>query len=306
VKICYHDHFNFDLGLIGHLHPFDGTKFRRVYRKIKQEKSLDFISPESGISQSVISEFVTPFIERCLKNKDHIYRALEIPKIPFAEISFLNKKILGPMRWGVAGTILSTKQALANDICWNLSGGYHHASQHSIEGFCIYNDIGITFQELSKSGQFSSSDEILIIDTDAHHGNGNARTFMENRNITLLDVYNKDIYPNTPSTRERIDIPVALQSGITGKNYLMEYKKALSNISDKYKIAFVVSGTDVLKNDKLGGMQLSLEDVVKRELLTITTLKSLKIPAVILSGGGYSKESANAITQSILTTAQYY
>lgn len=304
MKICYNDHFNFDLGLLGYLHPFDGAKFRHVHNAIAKENAIEIISPESEISQSIIDEFVDPLIQRHLKHKDHIYRALEVPKIPFAGMKFLDKKILSPMRWGVAGTILSARQAFVDQFCWNLSGGYHHASQHSIEGFCIYNDIGIAYQELSKSGHISSSDKILIIDTDAHHGNGNARTFLENRNVTLLDVYNRDIYPTTPSTRNRVDISVALRSGTTGKDYLDAYERALSDISCTYKIAFVVAGTDVLLNDKLGGMQLSSEDVVKRERLTIAKLNSLSIPTVIWGGGGYSKESADAITKSIVSAAQ--
>jgi histone deacetylase 11 len=217
-------------------------------------------------------------------------------------MGFLVRKILSPMRWGVAGTILSAQKALKSNFCWNLSGGYHHASQHSIEGFCIYNDIGIAYQELSKSGLISAEDKILIIDTDAHHGNGNARTFMDNRNVTLLDVYNQDIYPVTSSTRQRVDIPVALQTGVTGKDYLGAYERALSNIVGSYKLAFVIAGTDVLVSDKLGGMRLTSADVVKRELLTITKLKALNIPTVILSGGGYSKESSDSIASSILAS----
>ena len=80
------------------------------------------------------------------------------------------------MRWGVAGTLEASKAALAGKNCWNLAGGYHHASQRSAEGFCLYNDIGIAHQELLKTGLLKSDDNILIIDVDAHNGNGNALT----------------------------------------------------------------------------------------------------------------------------------
>lgn len=304
MKICYDDRFNFDLGFLGRLHPFDGTKFRRVYNAISDNERIEFLSPEAGISQAVVNEFADPLIQRYLQHKDHIYRALEVPKIPFMGMSFLDKKILSPMRLGVAGTILSAKTALEEGFCWNLSGGYHHASQHSIEGFCIYNDIGIAYQELLKSKHLSTEDKVLIIDTDAHHGNGNARTFMDNSNVTLLDVYNQDVYPTTPSTRQRVDIPVPLRSGVTGQNYLTAYKDALQRISGPYKIAFVVAGTDVLSTDKLGGMNLSLNDIEKREVITVNRLKELEIPTVILSGGGYSKQSAEAIKRAILTVSE--
>ena len=203
------------------------------------------------------------------------------------------------MRFGVNATLKAAQLALSGNYCWNLAGGYHHASQHSMEGFCIYNDIGITYQELLKSGELTPQDRILIIDTDAHHGNGNARTFMDNSKVTILDVYNDSIYPLTPSTRNRVDISVPMITGVEGAEYLSNYQTALNGLTNDYKIAFIVAGTDVLKTDKLGKMKLTIEDVVEREKITLLRLKELAIPAVFLSGGGYSKESARAISTSI-------
>jgi hypothetical protein len=47
------------------------------------------------------------------------------------------------MRWAVQGTADATRDARCGKNSWNLSGGYHHASADSAEGFCVYNDIGI-------------------------------------------------------------------------------------------------------------------------------------------------------------------
>lgn len=301
--ISYNDNFNFDLGVIGKLHPFDGTKFRRVYQAISQQDGFEFISPEAGVSQVIIDEFVGQFVVRYLKDKVFIYRALEVPKIPFLGMEFLDKKILTPMRWGVAGTLLSAQTALTNKFCWNLSGGYHHASQHSIEGFCIYNDIGITYQELIKSGHLSETDKILIIDTDAHHGNGNARTFMDNPNVTLLDIYNYDVYPKSSSTRERVNISAPVHGGTAGDYYLDIYGEALAEITQSYKIAFVVAGTDVLDSDKIGGLSLTQDDIVAREVMTVKKLQEYDIPTVMLSGGGYSKQTADAIVHAMKAVA---
>ena len=159
----------------------------------------------------------------------------------------------------------SKQESLKRTNCWNLSGGYHHASPDSIKGFCIYNDIGITYQALLNSGELTKDDKILIIDTDAHHGNGNAITFENNKNVTLLDVFNKNIYPTSTSTRNRIDIPVPLNAGVYGKHYLEEYQITLDSLKTDFRLAFVVAGTDVLDVDPLGGMNLTIEDVAQRE-----------------------------------------
>jgi len=299
IHVFYDDELNIDLGVLNYLHPFDGLKFRKVYQQIKNNKNVLFSTPPAEINQVQIDEFVNELIQRFLQHKEHIFRAIEIPKIPLVSLNYLDKKILKPMRLGVGNTLAASKVALTGENCWNLAGGYHHASQHSIEGFCIYNDIGITYQELLKTGELTDQDKILIIDTDAHHGNGNARTFMDNSKVTILDVYNSDLYPRTHSTRNRVNYPVQLQSDVTGNEYLRKFKLALDKLDGQFKLAFVVAGTDVLATDKLGGMLLTQDDVVQREKLTLTTLMDLNIPAVFLGGGGYSKESANAIAAAI-------
>ena len=140
---------------------------------------------------------------------------------------------------------------------------------------------------------------VAVWDFDAHHGNGNARTFSDNKNVTLLDVYNADIYPNDPVSRRRVDIAVPLPSGTGGDLYLNKLSAALDQLSGGYKLAFVVAGTDVLATDPLGGLALSVADVAQSHKLVYQRLKALHIPTVFLGGGGYGKESAAAIVAGI-------
>lgn len=204
------------------------------------------------------------------------------------------------MRLAVAGTLLGAEKALeSGGIMWNLSGGFHHASNLNMEGFCIYNDIGISYQQLRKNGQLSETDKVLIIDVDAHHGNGNAYSFKDNENVHLLDVYNEDIYPTSQYTRNRVNFPVPLKSGVEGCEYLEKLTQALELITGHYALAFVIAGTDVLAVDKLGGFKLTVEDVAKREKIILSHLKTLEIPTVVTGGGGYSKQSASAIAAAI-------
>ena len=301
MKVYYNHHYNINLGLLNFIHPFDGMKFKKVFQAIKNSPDITIAEPLAPVSQEAIENFVNALIQRFLRHKSHIFRALEVPNIPFVSTSFIDKKVLSPMRWGVAGTIAAATEALkSGQLCWNLAGGYHHASPHNMEGFCIYNDIGICYQQLLSQGLLSAQDKILIIDTDAHHGNGNATTFMENDRVTILDIYNSQIYPMIYTTRERVNIGVPLAMGTTGETYLEKYTAALKKLDKDYRLAFAVAGTDVLASDKLGGLKLSVEDVVNREKLTVKALLEKNIPTVILGGGGYSRESAKSIAASIL------
>lgn len=300
MKIIYHENYNINVGIFKYLHPFDGCKFRKVRVALNE---ADVTAPDAAIDEPAILSSVNELLKIQLKDKAALCRALEIPKIPILSFSWLDSRILAPMRWGVAGTLTASRLALAGTDAWNLAGGYHHASPHSMEGFCIYNDIGISYQQLIASGELTADDKILIIDIDAHHGNGNARTFHDNCNVALLDVYNADIYPNDPVSRRRVDISVPLPSGAGGELYLNKLSGALELLTSGYKLAFVVAGTDVLATDPLGGLKLSIADVAQSHKLVYQRLKALNIPTVFLGGGGYGKESAATIVAGIKAVA---
>lgn len=299
MKVFYHPGYNFELGLLARLHPFDGRKFQKVYAQIQGLAGLELAAPNAPISQAVIDSFVSPLTKELLGVKRVILEALEVPYLPLVPFSFIDKRILEPMRWGVAGTLAAAKEALKGCDTWNLAGGYHHASRHSTEGFCIYNDIGIAQAELLRENLISPDDRIAIIDVDAHHGNGNAATFADNPDVTILDVYNAEIYPRTRSTKLRVDISVPLPNGTGGPRYLDALAQALRELQPGFRYAYVVAGTDVLASDKLGGFKLTVAECAERDRMVLARLNELSIPAIFLGGGGYSSASATAISESL-------
>ena len=144
MKVIYSKHYNINLGLLNYLHPFDGTKFQTIHDGLKNNDHIEFIGPSEPASMEIIDEFLSSIMRHRVRDKNGIFQALEVPRLPFISFSFLDRKILTPMRWAVAGTILGATQALKDGgIYWNVSGGYHHAMQQNMEGSCIYNGIGI-------------------------------------------------------------------------------------------------------------------------------------------------------------------
>jgi len=67
----------------------------------------------------------------------------------------------------------------------------------------------------------------------------------------------------------------------------------------EFAMAAAERGADVLATDKLGGLALTIDEVVQREQMTVTFLQERAIPTVMLSGGGYSRDSAPAIAAAI-------
>ncbi len=297
--IYYHHRYNIKLGVLNSLHRFDGRKFEKVVGKISNLEGINISSVSEPISQEIVDEFVGDLMRRLLPSKRYILQALEVPYIPLLPFSIIDNRILEPMRWAVSGTLEASAIALTGKNAWNLSGGYHHASKRAAEGFCIYNDVGITVENLIKRGSISDNDKILIIDIDAHHGNGNAYVFKDSKNVTILDIYNNDIYPRTFYTKERANINIPLSARTGSDEYLSKLAAGLDEIQGNFKLAYIIAGTDVLVNDPLGGINLTVADCVGRDQLVLEKMKSLSIPTVFLGGGGYGKDSATAIIESI-------
>ncbi|MFL6680584.1 MAG: hypothetical protein ACJ8IK_19760 [Burkholderiaceae bacterium] len=60
----------------------------------------------------------------------------------------------------------------------------------------------------------------------------------------------------------------------------------------------------MLASDPLGGLGLSVQQCAERDRLVFERLKRLGVPAVFLAGGGYGRESADAMIAGIAACAQ--
>ena len=299
MKVIYSPNYNINAGVFGRFHPFDGMKYAKVVEEIRSLPGLLVQAPEGAVDKRQVEEFVGEILMRLLSSKRYILRALELPYIPLLPFSLIERRVLDPMRWAVSGTIMAAREALGGANVWNLSGGYHHASRHAAEGFCVFNDIGIAVQHLIGERLLSPADRILIVDVDAHHGNGNAYVFMEDHRVEILDIYNNSIHPQNAFTKARVDINIPLTSRTGGDEYLSRLRSGLDEIREGYALAFVVAGTDVLSSDPLGGLDLSLQDCAHRDEMVLAKLAEIGTPAVFLGGGGYGRDSARAMANSI-------
>jgi histone deacetylase 11 len=300
--VFYNPAFNIDLGLLNRLHPFDGRKFRKV-AEAAIGAGIEIRDVGGPVEKAELDRFAGEVLRDLYWNKRYVLGALEVPYLPLVPFSLIDKRVLLPMRWGVGGTMAAARHALSGVNCWNLSGGYHHASRNAAEGFCIYNDIGIAVDRLRTDGTFAADDRLLLIDIDAHHGNGNGHVFYKDTSVEILDIYDGDIYPNSPSTKRRVDVGIPLRAGTGGDEYLAKLEAGLARLHAGARLAFVVAGTDVLASDPLGGLRLTVDDCVARDRLVLDRLAALGVPAVFTGGGGYGPESAAAMTRSLLAHA---
>jgi histone deacetylase 11 len=298
----------YDIHFLGleKLHPFDSCKYSRTWKSLQQifgdrlQQSL--LAPNVPAPLVMLQAVHTDAYLQQLQHSRFVAKALELKSLELLPIGILDRHVLKSMRLATAGTVLAAASALEHGMSVNLSGGYHHASQDSGEGFCIYADIAIAIATLRQSGQLCADDAILIIDLDAHQGNGLARIFDLDPSVHILDMYNYQIYPNDVRAQARIDCNLPLPSGTRDDRYLGTLKEHLplflSQI-ERPKIAFYNAGTDIYERDPLGQLQVSQQGILDRDRLVFETLTGAGIPWVMVPSGGYTKESYQLVANSV-------
>ena len=306
VKIVYSPKYDIRLGGIEKLHPFDSCKYSRAWnelthllgKKIEQCR----LEPEHAATDQELAQVHAPRYLESLSKSKPVAKALEIPMLKWLPSKLVTKQIVEPMKWSVSGTILALEQAIKNGIAINLSGGYHHASANRGEGFCLFADVGIAIAELRKRGLLDPNDAVLIIDLDAHQGNGNEHVFRDDAAIHIFDMYNKDIYPNDIYARERINCDVPVVSGTGDEVYMALLQQRLPLFIRSVpnpKIAIYNAGTDIVARDPLGALNVSSKGVLERDKFVFHQLAEHQIPFLVLPSGGYTNASYKLIADSI-------
>jgi len=111
----------------------------------------------------------------------------------------------------------------------SIGGGLHHAKPSYGEGFCLYNDVAFCGRYLLKKYRL---DRILILDTDAHAGNGTSEYFYEEPKVLFIDLHQnpRTLYPGTG---------FAYQIGAgEGKGFTVNIPMPVGAGDDSYKLAF--------------------------------------------------------------------
>jgi acetoin utilization deacetylase AcuC-like enzyme len=166
----------------------------------------------------------------------------------------------------------------------NIAGGTHHAFRDRGEGFCMLNDQAIAANYLIKNNK---AKKILIVDLDVHQGNGTASIFKENNNVFTLSFHGKKNYP---FKKEKSDLDVEFLDKTNDEFYLNELKEILPKVFEKFEPDFVfyLAGVDVLENDKLGRLSMTIEGCKQRDRFVLELCKKNNLPLQISMGGGYS------------------
>ncbi|CAG8657398.1 11669_t:CDS:2 [Acaulospora morrowiae] len=238
-----------------------------------------------------------------LNSNAKLQRILEVPFVTMLPHSLVKKKVLEPMLLQTGGSVLAAELALENGWGINLGGGFHHAHYNDGGGFCVYADITLIVKKMLSNYPDKVS-RVMIIDLDAHQGNGHERDFAHDNKVHIIDAFNFHIYPQDRYAYSSITTPVRLTTPELKKDekYLQSIQSAILQSFHEFRPNFVIynAGTDCLEGDPLGSMNLSKDAILKRDELVFRTAISNGVPIVMLLSGGYQKKNAEIISTSIL------
>ena len=252
--------------------------------------------------------FCCILVERINIHHYRVAKMAEVSLIWLLPSWLVRQKLLNPMLTQTGGTILGAK--LASQYGWaiNLGGGYHHCSACSGGGFCMYADISLSIKYyqnymLSINGK---KPKILIVDLDAHQGNGHENDFGDDDSVVIMDVYNEDIYPHDYKAARSINIKKAVRGGIGDQEYLSKVEEGLkqayeewTNNENGFDLLIYNAGTDCLQGDPLGDMNVTAEGIKKRDEMVWNTALSNNTPILMVLSGGYLRGGAQVIANSI-------
>ena len=303
--LVYSAAYNVDLGGLESFHSFDAHKYQKIHQQLVDDKIVnrDAILEPEEISEKDLLRIHTPEYLKSLLDPLKLREYFETPVASLIPPNLIDQFVLKPFRTATGGTLLAARQALEQGIAINLGGGYHHAKPDKGEGFCIYADMPIAVRVLQAEGKIKTA---LIIDLDAHQGNGTIVCLPEDESTFCFSLHQGDIYP---IPKEQGDWDIELARGTGDREYLELLAQRLNEVFDKAKhpdIVIYQAGCDTLRTDPLADLNMTSEGIVKRDLMVIQACIDRNIPVVMTLGGGYSENAWKVQYESVKAIIKKY
>lgn len=187
----------------------------------------------------------------------------------------------------------------------------------------MIHDVGVAIRRLQRDDKIRTA---MTVDCDVHQGNGTAAIFAGTRMASALlpsssvstvqppanaptgkmrgthsgDVFTISLHQhnNYPLWKPPSSIDVDLPDGIGDDEYLAWLDNALSSGLRQFEPDLIcyVAGADPYKEDQLGGLNLSIEGLKKRDELVFNVARARNIPVMVTYAGGYAQDVDDTVT----------
>jgi len=163
-----------------------------------------------------------------------------------------------------AGGVITCSRAVMNGEARNafaiVRPPGHHAEPDRAMGFCIFNNVAIAARDALAHGL----ERVMVIDYDAHHGNGTQAAFLNDERLAFLSTHQWGIYPGTGTTMDAphakgriVNVPLPAYAG--DKVYEQVADRIFTPFVESFKpqMIFISVGFDAHWNDPITSLGLS-------------------------------------------------
>jgi acetoin utilization protein AcuC len=204
-------------------------------------------------------------------------------------------------RWIVGGTLHGARlieDGKAGRVL-QLGGGLHHARRSFAAGFCIYNDLAIAINALTRGGL-----RVAYIDVDVHHADGVQQILDDDPRVLTVSLHESGqyLFPGSGEVRELgsgtargLKLNVPLQPFTGGKSYREAFERVVPAALRYFRpdVLVVQAGADAHFDDPLADLLLTTSDYEAIFTRILEWADQFAGGRVLLTlGGGYSFRAA--------------
>ncbi|MEE8353844.1 MAG: histone deacetylase, partial [Dehalococcoidales bacterium] len=199
---------------------------------------------------------------------------------------------------GQAKAACDLVQSGASEMAVALGGGMHHARAAYGEGFCIYNDVAFAARYLREA---HGLDRVLVLDSDAHAGNGTAGYFDTDPAVLLIDLHQdpRSLYPGSGFADEigsgdgrgfTVNVPLPLFSGEGA--YRLVFDEIVRPVVEEFRPQAIIrnGGSDPHVADQLTNLGLTVSGfrMIGEQVRAMAEACGARVLDLI--GSGYNRE----------------
>jgi len=245
VNILYREELReYDFGLG---HPFRGDRYEIFPKALKEAVPPDGIyhlmACDTGTEEDLRLICSQAYIDFC----SGYFRAANLGETFAGSMDFPKFQSLDNLPRGRPGKLEEAARMMigqvktAADMVVNggeemvihIGGNLHHAKPDYGEGFCIYNDNAFAAKYLIEK---LGIERVLLLDTDAHQGNGTCEYFYNDPRVLFIDTHQDPttLYPGIGFVNDigegegkgyTVNIPMPVYSGID--SYRMAFEQII-------------------------------------------------------------------------------
>lgn len=185
------------------------------------------------------------------------------------------------------GVVDAVQSALEDGVAGSLSSGLHHAHADIGGGFCTFNGLAVATRLALAADQVAS---VLIIDLDAHYGDGTMAIVGRDPEVTIIDVVTEGAVFDAHGHGGHAAVEVS-----DGAEYLDTVQDLLRDFEPHHAdLVLYNAGMDPHESCHIGGLRGVTTDVLReREQLVFGWCQRMGLPVAFVLAGGYEGGTLN-------------